>query len=75
MLYTTLAPCAMCTGAILQFKIPTVVVGEATTFEGDLARLRESGVEIIVLDNRDCMELMDRFITEQPQLWAEDIGE
>ncbi|GAB3253388.1 nucleoside deaminase [Arthrobacter pigmenti] len=74
-LYTTLAPCAMCTGAILQFKIPTVVVGEANTFEGDLARLRQSGVEVTVLENRECMELMGRFIDEQPHLWAEDIGE
>ncbi|WP_245580327.1 nucleoside deaminase [Arthrobacter castelli] len=74
-LYTTLAPCAMCTGAILQFKIPTVVIGEAETFEGDLARLRQAGVEVTVLDNRECIELMGRFIGEQPQLWAEDIGE
>lgn len=74
-LYTTLAPCAMCTGAILQFKIPAVVVGEAKTFEGDVARLRESGVNVKVLDNHECIELMDRFIDEQPTLWAEDIGE
>lgn len=74
-LYTTLAPCAMCAGTIVQFRIPLVVVGEATTFPGELAFLRERGVEVVVLDDPRCVELMERFQREYPAVWAEDIGE
>lgn len=74
-LYTTLAPCAMCSGAILQFKIPTVVVGEAQTFPGEVDLLRTRGVEVVVLDDPRCSELMRSFQRAQLQLWAEDIGE
>ncbi len=74
-LYTTLAPCAMCAGAIIQFKIPTVVVGESTTFPGELDLLRSRGVEVIVLNDERCAQLMQDFQRTQPELWAEDIGE
>jgi cytosine/creatinine deaminase len=74
-LYTTLAPCAMCSGAILQFKIPTVVVGESTTFPGELELLRTRGVEVIVLNDERCTQLMADFQRAQPELWAEDIGD
>jgi cytosine/creatinine deaminase len=73
-LYTTLAPCAMCAGAILQFRIPTVVVGEAETFPGELDLLRERGVRVINLADQRCMDLMAEFQRTQPALWAEDIG-
>ncbi|GAA2025778.1 nucleoside deaminase [Yaniella flava] len=74
-IFTTLAPCAMCTGAILLFKISRVVVGEATTYTGDLERLREAGVEVVLVDDAECIELMQRFIAENPETWNEDIGE
>ncbi|WP_264795897.1 nucleoside deaminase [Arthrobacter mangrovi] len=74
-LYTTLAPCAMCTGTIIQFKIPRVVVGEAETFEGEFDLLRSRGVEITVLDDPRCKEMMTSFQHEHPELWAEDIAE
>lgn len=74
-LYTTLAPCAMCAGTIVQFRIPLVVVGEATTFPGELAFLRERGVEVVVLEDPRCVGLMERFQREYPAVWAEDIGE
>lgn len=74
-LYTTLAPCAMCAGTIVQFGIPLVVVGEERTFPGELAFLRERGVEVVVLDDPRCRELMERFQREFPAVWAEDIGE
>ena len=72
-LYTTLAPCWMCTGAILQFGIPRVVVGEARTFPGELNALRARGVEVIVADDVDCYEQMAAFVAAEPELWAEDI--
>jgi cytosine deaminase len=74
-LYTTLAPCAMCAGTVVQFRIPLVVVGEARTFPGELDFLRERGVEVVLLDDQRCVELMERFQREYPAVWAEDIGE
>lgn len=74
-LYTTLSPCPMCTGAILLYGIPRVVIGENRTFLGDEELLRSRGVELTVLDDPSCVEMMTRFIAEKPQLWNEDIGE
>ena len=74
-LYTTLSPCAMCTGAILLYGIPRVVIGENQTFLGEEALLRERGVLVEVLQDRECTALMRDFIAAQPQLWSEDIGE
>ncbi|MGT2463511.1 nucleoside deaminase [Sinomonas atrocyanea] len=74
-LYTTLAPCAMCTGTVIQFKIPKVVVGEARTFGGELELLRSRGIEVEVLDDERCVEMMADFQREHPELWAEDIAE
>ncbi|MCP1673272.1 cytosine deaminase [Natronocella acetinitrilica] len=73
-LYTTLSPCAMCSGAILLYGIPRVVVGENRTFMGEEALLRERGVLVEVLDDQRCIELMRGFIAEKPDLWNEDIG-
>ena len=73
-LYTTLSPCQMCTGAILLFQIPRVVVGEAQTFAGDLPFLADRGVEIVLLDDEGCMAAMQEFQTRYPQIWSEDIG-
>lgn len=72
---TTLAPCSMCTGAILLFKIPRVIVGEATAFRGDLERLRDAGLEVIIMDDAQCIELMQRFMADNAETWKEDIGE
>ncbi|MFN0193463.1 MAG: nucleoside deaminase [Aestuariivirga sp.] len=74
-LYTSLSPCMMCTGTIIQFGIPRVVVGENQTFGGNEALLRERGVEVVIADDPDCIALMTRFIKEKPELWAEDIAE
>jgi cytosine deaminase len=74
-LYTTLSPCMMCTGAILQFEVPRVVVGECQNFEGNLNFLAERGVEVVLLNDPDCIALMERFIQERPELWNEDIAE
>lgn len=74
-LYTTLAPCAMCTGTIIQFKIPRVVVGEARTFDGEFELLRSRGVEVVVLDDQRCVDMMRTFQEEHAELWAEDIAE
>lgn len=73
-LYTTLSPCAMCSGAILLYGIPRVVIGENRTFLGEEELLRGRGVEVQVLDDAECAELMARFIQEHPGLWNEDIG-
>ena len=73
-LYTTLSPCQMCTGAILLFQIPRVVVGEAETFAGDLPFLTDRGVEIVLLDDEGCMAAMQEFQRRYPQIWSEDIG-
>ena len=73
-IYTTLSPCAMCSGAILLYKIPRVVVGENVTFRGEEDLLRSRGVTVEVLQDARCVELMQRFIREHPDLWNEDIG-
>jgi creatinine deaminase len=72
---TTLSPCDMCTGAILLYGIPRVVVGENRNFYGGEDLLRARGVEVVVLDDADCIEMMKTFIAENPSLWNEDIGE
>lgn len=74
-IYTTLSPCPMCTGAILLYGIPKVIVGENQTFLGGEDLLRARGVEVEVLQDQTCIELMQRFIADKPQLWNEDIGE
>jgi creatinine deaminase len=74
-IYTTLSPCEMCTGAILLYEIPKVVIGENRTFLGAEEHLRGNGVEVEVVDDGECFELMSRFIAENPDLWNEDIGE
>ncbi len=74
-MYTTLSPCEMCTGAMLLYGIPRVVVGENRTFMGAEDRLRQAGAEVVVLDNPECIELMAEFIEANPTLWYEDIGE
>ena len=74
-MYTTLSPCDMCTGAILLYKIPRVVIGENRTFMGNEELLRARGVEVVVLDDPDCKRLMDDFIERHPDIWNEDIGE
>lgn len=74
-LYTSLSPCMMCAGTIVQFKIPRVVVAENTSFGGNEDFLRSHGVEVIVLDDPRCIDLMRRFIAEKPALWNEDIAE
>lgn len=72
--YTTLSPCHMCTGAMLLYAIPRVVIGENRTFVGAEDLLRQHGVEIVVLDSAECVEMMACFIAEHPVLWHEDIG-
>lgn len=74
-IYTTLSPCAMCTGAILLYGIPKVIIGENSTFLGEEALLKSKGVEVVVMDNETCKMMMNNFIKEQPKLWNEDIGE
>ncbi len=73
-LYTTLSPCQMCSGAILLFQIPTVVVGEATTFSGDLDFLRSHGVTVVLADDERCVAVMREFQERFPEVWSEDIG-
>jgi cytosine/creatinine deaminase len=73
-LYSTLSPCDMCSGAVLLYGIPRVVVGENRTFQGPEDHLRDRGVEIEVVDDRRCVELMTAFIATHPDLWDEDIG-
>ena len=73
-LYTTLSPCQMCTGAILLFQIPRVVVGEAQTYPGDLDFLVSQGVEIVLLRDPACVAAMEEFQQRYPQVWSEDIG-
>ena len=73
--YTTLSPCAMCSGTILLYGIPKVVVGENQTIMGEEALLRSRGVEVVVLQDATCRELMRQFIAAKPALWSEDIGE
>ena len=71
---TTFSPCPMCTGAVLLYGIPRVVIGENRTFLGEEDLLRQRGVEVVVLDDADCIALMTDFIRDHPSLWNEDIG-
>ncbi len=73
-IYTTLSPCSMCSGAIALYNIPRVVVGENKTFQGEEAWLKSKGIEVEVLQDSECIELMETFIREKPELWNEDIG-
>jgi creatinine deaminase len=73
-LYTTLSPCAMCSGAVLLYGIPKVIIGENQTFLGEESLLRSRGVQVEVLHEPVCTELMRKFIAENPALWNEDIG-
>jgi cytosine deaminase len=73
-IYTTLSPCPMCSGAILLYAIPRVIVGENVTFMGAEDHLRANGVTVEVVQNPECIELMRQFIAKNPQLWNEDIG-
>ncbi len=73
-LYTTLSPCQLCSGAILLFQIPRVVVGEARTFTGDLGFLTGHGVEVLLADDDRCLALMREFQERYPEVWSEDIG-
>lgn len=74
-LYTTLSPCSMCSGAILLYGIPTVIIGENQTFLGEEDWLRSRGVSVRVLQDQTCVRLMQEFIRDHPDLWNEDIGE
>ena len=74
-LYTTLSPCPMCTGAILLYGIPHVIIGENKTFMGDEDLLRSRGVTVEVLNDEECIQMMETFIKENPELWNEDIME
>lgn len=74
-LFSTLSPCDMCSGAVLLYKIPRVVIGENRTFKGPEEYLRSRGVELVILDNEECIRLMSAFIDANPDLWYEDIGE
>jgi cytosine deaminase len=74
-LYTTLSPCPMCTGAILLYGIPKVIIGENQTFLGSEKLLREHGVEVVVENDPTCIQMMEDFIARNPALWNEDIGE
>jgi creatinine deaminase len=73
-LYTTLSPCAMCSGAILLYRIPKIIIGENTTFLGEEALLKSRGVKVTVVGNQECKDLMVSFIANNPELWNEDIG-
>ncbi|MDD2386971.1 MAG: nucleoside deaminase [Bacteroidales bacterium] len=74
-LYTTLSPCSMCSGAILLYGIPKVIIGENQTFMGSEKLLKDNDVDVIVLDNKECINLMENFINSNPDLWNEDIGQ
>jgi cytosine deaminase len=74
-LYSTLSPCDMCSGAALLYKIPRIVIGEHTTFRGPEDYLRSRGVELVILNNEECISMMRDFIAAKPELWNEDIGE
>jgi len=73
-LYSTLSPCDMCSGAVLLYGIPKVVIGENRTFCGPEDYVRSRGVEMVVIDNQECRQLMETFIEKNPELWNEDIG-
>ena len=74
-LYSTLSPCDMCSGAVLLYGIPRVIVGENQTFQGPEDYLRQRGIELSIVNDLDCIDLMRRFIGASPELWNEDIGE
>ena len=74
-LYSTLSPCDMCSGAVLLYGIPKVVIGENRTFCGPESYVKSRGVEVVVVDNEECRKLMETFIQNNPELWNEDIGE
>lgn len=74
-LYSTLSPCDMCSGTVLLYKIPRVVIGENRTFRGPEEYLRSRGVEVVVLDDEECVRMMTEFIAANPEVWNEDIGE
>jgi len=74
-LYSTLSPCDMCSGTALLYKIPKIVIGENKTFQGPEEYLLSRGVELVLLNNSECIKLMEDFINAKPELWNEDIGE
>ncbi|MCR9213347.1 MAG: nucleoside deaminase [Proteobacteria bacterium] len=74
-MYTTLSPCMMCSGTIIQFKIPEVVIGEAENFDGNIAFLENNGVKVTLMNDPNCIKMMKEFIEENPTLWNEDIAE
>jgi cytosine deaminase len=74
-LYSTLSPCDMCSGTVLLYKIPKIVIGENTTFQGPEGYMRSRGVELVILNNEECKQIMRDFIAAKPELWNEDIGE
>ncbi len=74
-LYSTLMPCYLCAGAVVQFGIKKVIVGESTTFEGAEEFMKSHGVEVVNLQDQECIQMMEKFIEEKPELWNEDIGE
>ena len=74
-LYSTLSPCDMCSGAVLLYGIPKVVIGENRTFCGPESYVKSRGVEVVVIDNQECRQLMETFIKNNPELWSDDIGE
>ena len=73
-LYTTLSPCAMCSGAALLYQIPKIVIGENITFQGPEEYVRSCGVELVILNDAECIQMMRDFIAARPALWNEDIG-
>jgi cytosine deaminase len=73
-LYSTLSPCDMCSGASLLYKVPRIVVGENRTFQGPEAYVRSRGVDLVIVDDPECVRLMEEFIAARPELWNEDIG-
>ena len=73
-LYSTLSPCDMCSGTVLLYKIPKVIIGENKTFQGPEEYVRSRGVELVILNLEECSSLMEAFITAHPELWNEDIG-
>ena len=74
-LYSTLSPCDMCSGAALLYKIPKIIIGENHTFKGPEDYIRSRGIELIILDDTECLRMMRTFIAARPELWNEDIGE
>ena len=74
-MYSTLSPCDMCSGTVLLYRIPKVVIGENTTFQGPESYMRSRGVELAISNDAECLRLMSEFIEARPELWNEDIGE